>query len=62
MIYRYQVRWIETAIVSPIWTTMLVYYVEGDYGHLYGEEVGRQRFRTAVRGTCCSFHMPWEDR
>lgn len=61
IIYRYQVRWIETAVVSPIWTTMLVYYVEGDYGHLYDEEVGRQRFRTAVRGTCCSFHMPWED-
>ncbi len=51
MFYRYQVRWIETAIVSPNWTTMLVFYVEGDSGHPYGEELGRQRFRTAVRGT-----------
>ena len=61
VISKYQVRWIETAIVSPCWTTMLVYYVEGDRGHLMGEEVGQQQFRTKVRGTSCSFHMPWED-
>ena len=61
VIYNYRVRWIEAAIVSPCWTTMLVYYVEGDRGHLMGEEVGQQQFRTKVRGTSCSFHMPWED-
>ena len=57
VISKYQVRWIETAIVSPCWTTMLVYYVEGDRGHLMGEEVGQQQFRTKVRSTSCSFHM-----
>ena len=61
ILYRYQVRWIEAAIVNPIWTTMLVYYVEGDYGHLMNEEMGQQKYRTVVRGSCCSFHMPWED-
>ena len=40
---------------------MIVYYVEGDSGHLMTEEVGKQRFRTVVRGSCCSYQMPWED-
>ena len=61
IITRYKVRWIEAAIVNPCWTSMIVYYVEGDRGHLLTEEVGRQRFRTIVRGSCCSYHMPWED-
>ena len=39
---------------------MLVYYVEGDHGHLMDEELGGQQFRTLLRGSCCSFHMPWE--
>ena len=60
-IARYKVRWIELAAVLPIWTHMVVYYVEGDYGHLMSEELGRQAFRTRVRGGCCSFHMPWDD-
>ena len=25
------------------------------------EELGQQSFRTHVRGSACSFHMPWED-
>ena len=36
-------------------------YVEGDEGHLLGEQVQQQRHRTRVRGTAHSFHMPWED-
>lgn len=24
------------------------------------EEMGQQKFRTVVRGSCCSYHMPWE--
>ena len=39
LIAKYQVRWIEMAIVSPCWTSMLVYYVEEDRGHLMNEEV-----------------------
>ena len=61
LIAKYQVRWIEAAIVSPCLTTMLVYYVEGDCGHLMGEELGKQHLRTAVHGICCTFQMPWED-
>ena len=40
---------------------MLVCYVEGDEGHLLGEQVQQQTHRTRVRGTAHSFHMPWED-
>ena len=58
---KYKVRWIEMAIVSPCWTSMLVYYVEEDRGHLMNEEVCQQKVRTVVRGTGCSFAMPWED-
>ena len=61
IIWPVKVRWIEAAIVSPAWTSMMVYYVEGDSGHLMTEEVGKQRFRTVVRGSCCSYQMPWED-
>ena len=34
LIYKYKVRWLEAAIVTPCWTSFLVYYVEGDQGHL----------------------------
>ena len=56
-----KVRWIEMAAVLPFWTAMIVYYVEGDYGHLMNGKVGQQQFRTAVRGHCFSFLVPWED-
>ena len=39
---------------------MIVYYVEGDYGHLMNETTHRPRWRTAVHGHCFSFIMPWE--
>ncbi len=40
---------------------MMVCYVEGDQGHLLNEEVQQQQYRTRVRGTAHSFHMPWSD-
>ena len=55
------VRWIEAAIVNPYWTTMLIYYIEGDHGHLMKEIMGQQRSRTVVRGSACTYQMPWED-
>ena len=61
LLAKYKVRWIEMAAVLPCWTSMIVYYVEGDYGHLMTEQVGRQQYRTIVRGHCYSFIMPWED-
>ena len=38
---------------------MIVYYVEGHEGHVMNEEFGKQQWRTAVRGQCFSFVMPW---
>ena len=58
VIWRYRARWIEVAIESPCWNQMLAYYVEGDRGHLMDEAWGQQQFRTVVRGSSCSFHMP----
>ena len=48
IIWRYKVRWLEAAIVSPCWTSMMVFYVEGDGGHLFNEELSNQRYRTKV--------------
>ena len=61
LLYKYDVTWLEMAVASPCWTLMLVYYVEGDRGHLINEKVGGQRWRTKVKGGACSFQMPWED-
>ena len=40
---------------------MLIYNVEGDFGHLMLEQWGQQSFRSAVRGTGYSVALPWED-
>ena len=61
LLFKYQVTWLEAAIVQPCWTSMLVCYEEGDEGHLLNEQMQQQRHRTRVRGTAHSFHMPWED-
>ena len=58
---KYQVRWIEMAVVLPYRTCMIVHYVEGDHGHLMNEVVKQQQARTAVRGQALSFIMPWEE-
>ena len=49
-LYEYDVRWIEQAIASPTFNSMMVLYAEGDYGHLMNEKVGKQQFRTLVKG------------
>ena len=40
---------------------MLIYYIEGDRGHLMEEIMGEQRSRTVVRGSACTYQMPWEE-
>ena len=55
IIVRYKVTWLEAAIVSPYWNQMIVYYVEGDSGHLMNEVSGAQRFRTV---SSCNA-IPW---
>ena len=37
IITKFKVRWIEMAAVLPMWTNMIVYYVEGHEGNV---EVG----------------------
>ncbi len=54
IIAKYKVRWIEMAVVLPFWTSMIVYYVEGDRGHLMHEKIGSQQNRWAMRGNCLS--------
>ena len=61
ILFRYKVKWLEAAIVQPFWTNFLVCYVEGNEGHLMGEEVHQAEFRTRVRGTAHSFQLPWQD-
>ena len=61
LVYKYNVTWLEMAIASPCWTTMLICYVEGDRGHLMNEVVGQQQWRTRIKGSVASFQMPWED-
>ena len=36
-IYKYKVRWIECVAASPVFTSLITYYVEGDRGHVLGE-------------------------
>ena len=60
LLYLYWVRWIELAVASPVFTCMIVYYIEGDRGHLLEERVGEATHATVVRGNAYSFHMPWE--
>ena len=59
-IYQCKVRFLEMAIISPAWTNMMVYYIEGDHGHLMNEEVHKPKFRTRVQGAPISFQLPWE--
>ena len=49
------------AIVMPCWTSILVYYVEGDGGHVLNEHVHDPKCRTHVRGHAITYQMPWED-
>ena len=37
IIYKYKVRWIECVAASPVFTSLIIYCVEGDRGHLLGE-------------------------
>ena len=61
-LYELNASWIEVAVAFPCWTTILVFYVEGDKGDTpIGEKFTQQSWRTRVRGSACFFQMPWED-
>ena len=61
IIYKYRVRWIESAAACPVFTCLITYYVEGDRGHLMNVEHHRPNRAYAVRGNVYSFYMPWEE-
>ena len=61
LLYKHKVRWIEAAAASPLWTSVVTYYVEADRGHLVEETLHRAEHRTAVRGNVSSFSLPWEE-
>ena len=60
-IFENKVRWIEAAIAAPVWTTMICYYLEEDYGHLMTEPLFDKRHRVGARGNVFSYVMPWEE-
>ncbi|CAK9039941.1 unnamed protein product [Durusdinium trenchii] len=61
LLYKHKVRWIEAAAASPVWTSVVTYYVEADRGHLVEETLHRAEHRSAVRGNVSSFSLPWEE-
>ena len=58
---RYKVRFIEVAIVCPVWTSLICFYLEEDRGHLMKEGMHAARHRNGVRGNNFPFLMPWKD-
>ncbi|CAE7035435.1 esrp2 [Symbiodinium sp. CCMP2592] len=54
------VSWLEAAACSPVWTGILVYYLESPYGDLVNERLSGPQSRTGSRGNLYSFEMPWE--
>ena len=61
LLYTYKVRWIEAAAASPVWTSVINYYLEADRGNLIEEHLHRPEHRTAIRGNVSSFSIPWEE-
>ena len=55
IIYKYKVRWIECVAASPVFTSLITYYVEGDRGHLLGE---RQHVPAPTGETECRMERP----
>ena len=58
---RYKVRFIEVAIVCPVWTSLICFYMEEDRGHLMKEGIHAAKHRIGVRGNIFSFLMPWKE-
>ncbi|CAL1151362.1 unnamed protein product, partial [Cladocopium goreaui] len=61
LLYQHRVRWIETAAASPLWTSMVSFYLEADRGHVLEEPVHRAEHRLAIRGNISAVSLPWEE-
>ena len=60
-IYQWKVLFLEVVAAVLVWTTMIVYYLEEDQGHLMTEDLQQPQYRTGARGKAFSYFMPWED-
>ena len=61
LFYKYNVRYIECAAASPLFTALMMYYVEGTKGHMLNVRQHKPQRAYACRGNVFSFHMPWEE-
>ena len=55
IVYRWRLRFIEVAVYVPLWTTMIVYYIQEDRGHFTSEALHRAQHARAARGDACQF-------
>ena len=44
------------AAATPVWISLMAFYVEEDKGHMMDERMFCQKVRSAVRGCVASFH------
>ncbi|CAK0874374.1 unnamed protein product [Prorocentrum cordatum] len=58
---KHKPRWIEMAAATPVWTSLMAFYVEGDKGHLMNNQAMHPHSRYAVRGNLASFLVHWDD-
>ena len=56
-----KVTWLELATCSPIWTTLMVYHIDGSYGHTMNETLGCASGRTGIKGNLFSYPLAMED-
>ena len=61
LFYQHRVRWIETAAASPLWTSMVSFYLEAHRGHVLEEPVHRAEHRLAIRGNISAVSLPREE-
>ena len=58
-----KVNWLEATIAGPVFSGLMAYYIEGDFGdrhHMMESAVGKAERAWAVRGNIFSFLLPWE--
>ena len=57
-----KVTWLEATIACPVFSGMVVYYIEGSAsqrGHMMETALGRPQRAWAARGNIFSFLLPW---
>ena len=64
-IVQQRVTWLETTIAGPVFSSLVIYYLEGDkdskWGNFMDTPVGKAPRSWGVRGNIFQFLLPWED-